>query len=114
MKGALMPNQPRLDLVRKAICSGIFGQVEWKDDAFSRVVDDAEMEGLHPHYIRQLLRQFVQGGGVIDIRDEKREQWLAEDPDNPHWYRAIVPVEMLESCNEIFVEMVLSEPIHGF
>ena len=100
-----MPNAPRLDLVHKAICAGIFGNIEWKPDAYARVRADAAMQGVTPEAIRQTLREFVKEGGQLDIRHEIREEKRAEDPDNPYWYRAVIPLP--EFAHGLFVELVL-------
>src|SRR5258707_720811 len=52
-----MAKAAQLDLVHKAICSGVFGYIQWKDSAARLVRDDPEMLGLTPEAIRFLLRQ---------------------------------------------------------
>jgi hypothetical protein len=54
-----------------------------------------------------LLRQFVLGGGVLDVRLETRREYLQESPDDPYWYRAIIPVRGLP--NGLFVEVRLMD-----
>ncbi len=100
-----MLNRSRLDLVHKAIGAGIFGNIEWKPESYARVRADAEMQGYTPEAVRLLLRQHVLAGNLLSIRQETREERCAEDPDNPYWYRAIIPVS--EFPKGLFVEVVL-------
>src|SRR5262245_49402091 len=86
-----MVSDARLDLVHRAISSGVFGHIQWKDSAARLVRDDPEMEGMTPEGIRSLLRQFVLDGNVLTVRHEMREEYLKECPDDPYWYRAIIP-----------------------
>lgn len=102
-----MPNPPRLDLVYKAIRAGIFGQIEWKSEAENRVLDDPEMQLFSTKTIRGLLREFVRDGGQIEVRNQRFELWLQEDPDNPYWYRAVIPVP--EFPQGLFVELIITE-----
>jgi len=83
---------PRLDLVHKAICAGIWGNIEWSDFALRELANDPEMEGFTPAGIRQLLRQFVLDGNALDVRSEGFELWRQQRPDHPYWYRAVIPV----------------------
>lgn len=95
----------QLALVHKAICSGIFGHIQWKDSAARFVRDDPDLGGLTPEGIRALLRQFVLDGHSPDVRQETRAEYLADDPDNPHWFRALLPVPGL--TDTLFVEVKL-------
>jgi hypothetical protein len=86
-----------IDLVHRAIASGLFGQIQWDDRADERARRDPELHGLTPEGIRRLLHAFVCGGGRLDERKESREEWFAANADRPDyyrdaWYRAIVPV----------------------
>jgi hypothetical protein len=63
------------------------------------------MEGLTPEGIRHLLRQFVLEGNALNLREETREEYLQENPDDPYWYRAIIPVPDLP--RGLFVEVKL-------
>src|SRR5436853_5677968 len=100
-----MPNPPRLDLVHKAIGAGIFGNIEWKPESYARVRADADLQGYAPEAIRILLRQHVLAGHLLTVRTETREERREEDPDNPYWYRAIIPVS--DFPKGLFVEVVL-------
>jgi hypothetical protein len=100
-----MPQPARLDLVHKAICAGILGHIQWKDSAAKLVRDSHELEGLTPEGIRGLLRQFVLDGHELTARQETREEFLAQNPDDPFWYRAIIPRPGF--ARGLFVEVVL-------
>lgn len=103
-----MANLSRLDLVYKAIRAGTFGHIEWKDEAYRRVLDDPVMQGFTPNGIKALLRDFVVNkGGQIDVRDQGMEQWVDADPENPYWYRAILPVSQFPKG--LFVEIVIAD-----
>jgi hypothetical protein len=95
----------RLSLVQKAIRSGWRGHIEWKDAAARLVRDDPELLGLTPEGIKDLLRQFVLNGNSLKEREETRQEYLQEDPDNPFWYRALIPVPGLP--HGLFVEVKL-------
>ena len=102
-----MASPARLDLVHKAVCSGVFGHIQWKNSAARLMRDDPRMTGLTPEGIRHLLRQFVQGGNALTVREETRTEYLEEDSDNPYWYRALFPVPGL--AHGLFVEVKLVE-----
>ena len=106
-------SSPRLDLVHLAIRSGVLGQIRWKDSAEGLVRDDAELEklGLTPRKIRALLRQFVVDGNLLEARAETREEYLSENPDDPYWYRAIVPVPELQHGVFIEIKLVDNDPV---
>lgn len=82
----------RLDLVHKAIRSGWKGHIEWKDAAARRIRDDADLDGLTPEGIKELLHQFILDGQTLSERQETRSEYLEDNPDDPFWYRAIIPV----------------------
>jgi len=96
---------PRLDLVHKAISSGTLGHIQWKDSAVRRLLDDPQMQGFTPMGVRQLLQGFVLAGNSLDTREEKRAEQLEECPDDPYWYRAIIPVA--DFPKGLFVELKL-------
>jgi hypothetical protein len=100
-----MADSTQLDLVHKAIRSGIYGQIQWKDSASRLVRDDPDLEGLTPQGIRALLRQFVLAGNSLTTRQETRAEFLEEDPDDPFWYRAIFPISGV--AWELFIEVKL-------
>ncbi|HYV34615.1 MAG TPA: hypothetical protein VE988_02860, partial [Gemmataceae bacterium] len=51
------------------------------------------------------LRQFVMNGNCLDVRPEIRAEWREEYPDDPFWYRAVIPVPTLKEG--LFVEVRL-------
>ncbi len=51
------------------------------------------------------LRAYVQGGGRCDVRNEVREEWRAERPEHPYWYRFVLPWEGL--AKGLFIEVLL-------
>jgi hypothetical protein len=93
-----------LDLVHRAIDSGIFGNIEWKDSARELIRRDPEMNGLAPDAIRRLLHGFVRSGGRLDERIEIRTEYQSE---YSCWYRAIMPISGFP--RPLFVELVLSD-----
>jgi len=95
----------RIDLVHLAIRSGIMGHIQWKLAAAELVRGDPLLAMLPPERIRALLRQFVVDGNSLDVRAETRDEYLREDPDNPYWYRAVIPIA--EFPQGIFVEVRL-------
>ena len=66
---------------------------------------DPELRPLTADGVRDLLRQFVLNGNYLNERSETREEYIAADPDNPFWYRAIIPVAGLP--HGLFVEVKL-------
>jgi hypothetical protein len=100
-----MAASDRLDLVHKAIRPGIYGHIQWKDAAARLVRDDPGMHGLTPEGIRALLRQYVLDGHSLAVRRETRAEYLEDDPDDPFWYRAVLPVAGFP--RGVFVEVKL-------
>jgi hypothetical protein len=98
-----MSSQPRLDLVHKAVCAGVLGNIEWSDSALRRFSDDPQLDGFKASGVRKVLRDFVNAGGALTAREEVREEY--KDPDHPFWYRAIIPVA--EFPKGLFVELKL-------
>lgn len=98
-----MDDAEKLDLVHKAICSGILGHIQWKDSAAHRVRNDGDLCGLSPEGIRALLREFVMtNSGVLEARKETRPEYVDEFP---FWYRVIVDVPDLP--RGLFLEILL-------
>jgi hypothetical protein len=102
---------PRLDLVHLAIRSGLLGHIQWKDAADRLVRRNPPLPNLVPEVIRALLRQFVVDGGLLDVRIEVRQEYLRDDPDDPYWYRAIIPVTGLPQGLFVEVKLVDSDPV---
>lgn len=100
-----MPPAHQLHLVHLAIRSGIFGFIQWKDSAARLVQNDPALSGLTTSGIRALLRQFVLDGNVLDVCLETRAEYLEDNPEDPYWYRAIVPVP--DFPNGLFLEIRL-------
>jgi hypothetical protein len=98
------------DLVHKAIRAGTLGQIQWKDSAARLVRNDPELLGLTPEGIPALLRQFVLDGNCLDVRRETRAEYLAEHPDDPFWYRAVIPVEGLPGGLFVEVRLIDDDP----
>jgi hypothetical protein len=92
-----------LDLVRKALTSGLSNCVEWIDDkAANRVRNNSANRGLTPEGIKKLTVAYVLAGGLIEQRAEEREEWK---PRRDFWYRLVIPVE--DFPHGLFVEMEL-------
>ena len=68
------------------------------------------MKGLTPEGIRSLLRQFVRDGNALTIRQETREEYLQEHPDDPYWYRAIIPAQDFPLGLFVEVRLVDDDP----
>jgi hypothetical protein len=102
-----MAGAAQLDLVHKAICSRVLGHIQWKDAAARRMRDDRGLEGLTLRGIRAVLRQFVLDGHSLQARRETRAEFLEERPNDPYWYRALLPIPGLPG--ELFVEVVLAD-----
>jgi hypothetical protein len=104
-----MPNPPRPDLARKAICAGAFtGNVDFADNAYRQLQDDPDLKRFTPVGVKKLLRDFVcNQRGNVDTRNQGFEHWLEEDPNNPYWYRVVIPVS--EFPKGLFVEIVIAD-----
>jgi len=109
MNSALTP----IDLVHQAIAAGIFGQIQWDDEAGERARSNPDLLGLTPEGIRRLQHDFVKAGGRLDERREARPNWLQTSADRPTyyrdcWYRAVIPVADLFP-HGLFVVVRLSD-----
>ena len=100
-----MADNPRLDLVYKAIKATFGGNVQWKDSAARLVRLDSELCGMTPSGIKKLLREFDLNGGTVSPRVETREEYKDR---TPHWYRARIAVDELP--RELFIELTLIDP----
>ena len=98
-----MADSDQIDLVHQAIAAPTWGNIEWKDAAYQRVLDDPALQGFTPLGIRLLLREFVVNGNRLTGRHETRTEYLDENPDDPYWYRAIIPVPQFPKG--LFVEV---------
>ncbi len=106
-----MADSARLDLVHLAIRSGFLGHIQWKDSAARLVRADPDLLGLTPEGIRDLLRQFVLDGNSLTERRETRREYLDANPDDPFWYRAVVPVPGLPGGLFVEVKLVDDDPV---
>lgn len=99
-----MSNQAELELVRKAIESGLGGCVEWEVKVSDRVASDLAGFGLKLSDVRRELIEHIRGGGEIFQVKEVRSTWASR---REYWYKAIVP--MPKSFKKgLFVEMELA------
>ena len=87
-----MATSDHLELVNRAIASGVLGHIQWKESAARLARCDPCLAGVTPEGIRALLRQFVLEGNSLEVRHETRAEYLEENPDEPYWYRALIPV----------------------
>jgi hypothetical protein len=106
-----MATAAQLDLVHQAIRSGVLGQIQWKDAAARLVRDDADLEGFTPEGIRALLRQYVLAGHTLAVREETRKEYLEANPEDPYWYRAILPVPGLPRGLFVEVKLIDDDPL---
>jgi hypothetical protein len=100
-----MAHTDQLQLVHKAICCGVLGHIQWKDSAARLVRSNRDSGGLTPEGIRGLLRQYVLDGNALVSRQETRAEYLEDNPDDPYWYRAVIPVAGL--LHGLFIEVKL-------
>lgn len=93
-------------LVVKAICDGLGGCFEWDERAVQRVLDDPDLRGLTPKYLRRKVIEFVtaSGGTVVKQIVETRDPW---QENFKYYYKVILPEPGF--THGIFVEMVLSD-----
>jgi hypothetical protein len=105
-----MAPSPQLNLVQKAIRSGIYGHIQWKDSAARLVRDDPDLAGMTPEGIRTLLRQYVLDGNTLTTRQETRQEYLEGTPDDPFWYRAVIPVSELPRGLFVEVRLIDDDP----
>src|SRR5690242_12979442 len=90
--GGPMSNQSDLDLVRKAIESGLGGCVEWDDRVVDRVSVELARYGLKVLEVRRELIEHVRNGGDVIQVKEVRTAWLEH---REYWYKVIVPMPKL-------------------
>jgi hypothetical protein len=97
-----MPSQPRLDLVHKAICAGIWGHIEWKPEGLKLMLANPKMKGYTGAMVRHLLREYVVSGNSLGVREQDKELWKE---DEPYWYKAKIPAD--DFPDGLFVEVIL-------
>lgn len=105
-----METSDQLQLVNKAIASGILGHIQWKESAAHLVRCDPCLQGLTPEGIRTMLRQFVLDGNSLEVRHEQRLEYLEEHPDEPFWYRAVLPVSGFPRGLFVEVRLIDDDP----
>ena len=101
---------PRLNLVHLAIRSGVMGHIQWKESADRLLRMDPPLPNLLPEAIRARLRQFVMDGNSLDVRKETREEYLRDNPADPYWYRAIIPMPGLVHGLIVEIKLVDDDP----
>ena len=100
-----MAEPARVDLVCKALTSGLSNCVEWvSDTVMLRVREDPGNQGLSPGDITKLLIAFVKQGGRVEERVETREEWKQR---RDYWYRAVLPLEGF--ARGLFIELELRD-----
>ncbi len=100
-----MSDAAQLELVRKALRSGLSNCIEWIDEkAYLRAKQELGAKGLSPKRIIQLLVQFAREGGQIDQRVETREEWRQR---RDYWYRVVIPLEGFP--RGLFIEIELRD-----
>ncbi len=98
-----MSNPGELELVRKALISGLGGCVEWNAKVMDRIAGDLARHGLKLRDVRRELIQYVRDGGVVFQVKEVRTLWVDR---REYWYKSIVPMPILFKKG-LFVEMEL-------
>jgi hypothetical protein len=102
-----MDDPEELELVVKALTSGLSNCVLWKDDRTTqRLIGDRFLLGWTPKAIKAELIRLVSSDEVKvwqseEVRDDYRD-------DHDHVYAAILPIEDFEYG--LYVEMVLVDP----
>ena len=82
-----MPLEPRLDLIHKAILAM---QISWKDSCQRKLRDDRDMRRFTVEGVDLSLQEFVKKGGKLKYRNEIDPDWLADCPNDPWWYSAVL------------------------
>ena len=95
-----------MELVRKAIISGLVGCVDWDERVVARLESEFAKHRLDLDGIRRRLIDHVRNGGKIYQVTEKRKKMVGLRRD---WYKVIVPYPGL-LAKGLFVEIVLSDP----
>ena len=95
-----------IELVENAILSGLSNCLEWIDDEVQcRVRNDAELRGLTPKGIKQILIDWVRMKQCrIDRRPEIRNEYQDR---REFWFRALGAVSDLP--RELFIELELTD-----
>jgi hypothetical protein len=98
-----------VELVRKALCSGLSNCVEWVDDkAANRVRSDPANRGMTPEGIKAELIRFVLEGGRIDPRKEDRDGWIDR---REYWYRVVIrPLDGFPRALFVELELIDDDP----
>jgi hypothetical protein len=97
-----MSNAAELELVVKALKSGLGGCVEWDVNVIDRVRRELARHKLKLVAVQKLLVEHVRSGGMVVPHDEEREGWKDR---RDYWYHVIVPMPMF--AKGLFVELEL-------
>lgn len=102
---------PRPDLVYQALCAGPMGHIEWDDKAAELVRCNRRLKGLTTQWIRTSLHEFAltSDPSCVVPRPEDDEYWLALHPDDPWWYRVVLP-DVPGVPQGLFVKLRLVDP----
>jgi hypothetical protein len=89
-------------LVVRAVCEGLGNCFEWDERASRIVLNDPDMKGCLPRFIRQRVIELARstGGACVEQVKELRENWR----DNyAYYYKVILPISGYR--HGIFVEI---------
>jgi hypothetical protein len=105
-----MARGARSDLVVKAICAGVLGQIDWKAAAADSLRAEERTSHLTPMGIRADLRQEVLrlGATAVQARAETDPYWLEIHPEDPWWYKVVLITK--EFPQGLMVKMKLVDP----
>jgi hypothetical protein len=101
-----MDDEAEHALVVKALEEGLGNCVEWEENSAILVLEDKELQGITPAFIRRQVIDFVRtnGGAVVVQRAEMREAWREK---YRFYYMIILP--QMGFTNGLFVELRLSD-----
>ena len=101
------PPECREDLVRKAAASNFKPDFDWISDTEAiRVTGDPSNRGLTAIEIRELARDWINGGGLIKCVQEQREGY--RDRRHRHYDITILPLDGFP--NGLYVYMEICNP----
>ena len=98
-----MSNPAELELVRKAIASGLGGCVDWDINVIDRLRLELDRCGLTLERVKRELIAYVRNGGDVFQIKESRENWIDR---RDYWYKVVLPMPDLFP-NGLFVELTL-------
>ena len=97
-----MSDPGELDLVVKAIKSGLDGCVEWDANVADRIKLELSRHQLRLEIVQRAVIQYVRNGGKVIQHNEDREGWKDR---RDYWYHVIVPMTVFPKG--LFVELEL-------